>query len=281
MSCLLCLSPILLDQSFPRNEEELRIVASALGELEEFVGSGKAKLVTTQILSDFIDEFDWASTSSNLLMEIYRFLSQLLLRQNDQIVNMNKYFDCISNHPAPTYCLHPLPKSCESHGGLLEFWSDELGKILFLHDQCNDNDDNFFIGVACAHGFAGQCIDEYVNPENRRGFPLISPENIDILSEAYEWDIPNDIHQKSVSVENVKKNCHAIGGVLDKPDRDSHYKVSFQGQRPWTFSINADPIPERFLRQLVDLTPYSIDVIKTALIEGKLPRKKLRLEKLL
>ena len=37
MSCLLCPSPILLDHSFPRNEEELRIVASALGELEEFV----------------------------------------------------------------------------------------------------------------------------------------------------------------------------------------------------------------------------------------------------
>lgn len=279
MTCLLCLSPILLDHSFPRNEEELRIVAFALGELEEFVSNDKAKLAKTQTLSDFIDEFDWASTHSNLLMEIYRFLSQLLLRQDDRVVDIGKYLDYINSNSTLTYYSHPLPKRCENETGLLDFWSDELGKILFLHDQCINNNDDFFIGVACAYGFAGQCVDEYSNPENRRFFPLVSPDNISILSDAYEWDIPNDIHQKSISIENVKRNCQIIGGILEPPDRDSHYKVKFQGQRPWTFSNNDDPIPERYLRQLVDKTTYPIDVIKTALIQGELPRKVLRLEK--
>lgn len=281
MFFLLCLSPILLDQSFPRNDEELRIVASALGELEELISSDRVKLITTQTLSDFIDAFDWAAINSNLLIEIYRFLSQLLLRQDDRVINMNKYLDCIKNYPAPAYYLHPLPKRCESQEGLLDLWSDELGKILFLHDKCTDNDRDFFIGVACAYGFAGESVDEYINPENYKVFPLISPDNISILSEAEEWDIPNNIHQKSVSVENLKKNCNIIGGDLEPPARDSHYKVRFQGQRPWAFSINDDPVPERYLKQLVDKTPYPLDVIKTALILGKIPRKILRLEKLL
>lgn len=279
MTCLLCLSPILLDHSFPRNEEELKIVAFALGELEEFVSSGKSKLAKTQTLSDFIDQFDWTSTHSNLLMEIYRFLSQLLLRQDDRVVDIDKYLDWISSSSTLTYYSHPLPKRCENETGLLDFWSDELGKILFLHDQCINHNDEFFIGVACAYGFAGQGVDEYTNPENRRFFPLVDPDNISILSDAYEWNIPSDIHQKSVSIANIKKNCQIIGGVLEPPDRDSHYKVKFQGQRPWTFSNNDDPVPERYLRQLVDKTTYPIDVIKTALIQGELPRKVLRLEK--
>ncbi|MBD2325705.1 hypothetical protein [Alkalinema sp. FACHB-956] len=280
MSCLLCPSPILLDHSFPRNEEELRIVAFALGELEEFISHGRAKLAKTQTLSDFIDEFDWTSTHSNLLMEIYRFLSQLLLRQDERVVDISKYLDCMNSDSALTYYSHPLPKRCGHQTGLLDFWSDELGKILFLHDQCIDKNDDFFIGVACAYGFAGQCIDEYTNPQKCRFFPLISPDNIGILTDAYEWEIPNDIHQKKVSIEDVKRNCQTIGGILESPDRDSHYKVKFQGERPWTFSINDDPIPERYLRQLVDKTNYPMDVIKTALIKGKLPRKILRLEKL-
>lgn len=279
MPCLLCLSPILLDQSFPKSEEELRTVAYALGELEEFISGDTVKLITTQTLFDFIDEFDWTSTNPNLMVEIYKFLSQLLLRQDDRIVDVDKYLSLVSRSSTQTYHSHPLPSRCENQEGLLDLWSDELGKILFVHDQCIT--DNFFIGIACANGFAGQSVDEYINPKGYRAFPLISPSNISILIDAYEWDIPNDIHQRNVSVENVKKNCKAIGGVLEKPDRDSHYKVKFQGQRSWTFSINDDPVPESYLRELVDLTPYPKSVIKAALISGNLPAKVLRLEKLL
>lgn len=278
MPCLLCVSPILLDQSFPRTEEELRLVASALGELEELIRLNKAKLITTQTFYDFIAEFDWSSTTNtNLLREIYQLLSQLFFRRDERIVDMNRYIDYVDSLGTIEYYLHPLPKKCENQAGFLELWSDELGKILFVHDQSSTNE--FFIGVACAYGFAGQCIDEYINPDNYRVFPLISPDNITILIDAYEWETPNDIHQRSVSVENVKKNCQVIGGILEKPERDSHYKVKFEGERPWTFSNNDDPVPEGYLRQLVDKTPYPIEVIKTALIFGKLPKKVFRLEK--
>lgn len=279
MPSLLCLSPILLDQSFPRSEEELKTVAIALGELEEFISNGKAQLITTQTLLDFINEFDWASNQPNLLVEIYRFLDVLLLRQDYRIIDANKYLDLIGSFAIQDYYLHPLPKRCENQEGFLEIWSDELGKILFLHNQCSGSD--FFIGIACAYGFAGQCVDQYINPDGYRVFPLVCPDNISILIDAYEWDIPNDIHQRSVSVENVKRNCKVIGGVLEKPDRDSHYKIKFQGQRPWTFSINDDPVPERYLKQLVDKTSYPIEVIKAALIHGKFPIKVLKLDKLL
>lgn len=279
MPCLLCLSPVLLDQSFPRDEEELRTVASALGELEKFLSGDSAQLITTQTLFDFIGAFDWASTNPNLLTEIYRFLSQILLRQDDRIVDMDKYINLSNSSTTQTHYPHPLPGRCENQEGLLDLWSDELGKILCVHDQCVSDD--FFIGVACANGFSGESLDEYINPKEYRVFPLICPDNINILLDAYEWDIPNDIHQRSVSVENVKRNCKVIGGVLEKPDRDSHYKVKFQGQRSWTFSINDDPVPEPYLRELVDLTPFPKNVIKAALISGSLPARVLRLERLL
>jgi len=34
MPTLLCLSPVILDQSFPRDDDELNLVAIALGELQ-------------------------------------------------------------------------------------------------------------------------------------------------------------------------------------------------------------------------------------------------------
>lgn len=139
---------------------------------------------------------------------------------------------------------------------------------------------DFFIGIACAYGLTDEELDEYINPENYRVFPLVAQKEIEKLIDAYDWNIPSDIHQKNVTVENIKKNYQAIGGVLESPERDSHYKVKFPGQRPWTFSVNTDPLPERYLKQLVEKTAYPIGVIKAALISGKLPKKILRFDKL-
>ena len=279
MSCLICLSPILLDRRFPRSDRELIIVASALGELEQLVSDGKAKLITTSVLSDFMDDFDWTSPSSNLLIEIYRLLSQLLLRQDDRIIDADRYLDRINSFDTLNYYPHPLPSRCENQEGVLELWSNELGKILWLHDRCCSEGD-FFIGIACAYGLADEELDEYINPENYRVFPLVSHQNIEKLIDAYDWEIPSDIHQKNVTVENIKKNYQVIGGVLESPEGGSHYKVKFPGQRPWTFSVNTDPLPERYLKQLVEKTGYPIGAIKTALISGKVPKKILRFDKL-
>lgn len=279
MPYLLCLSPIILDQTFPRNEEELRIVAEALGEIESFIHSDKAHLVSTNIFREFIQNFDWTVSNQSLLWDIHNFLSQLFLRQDSSLIDIDKYMKWFDESGIQEYKAHPVPQKCQNQG-IIEFWSDELGKILYLHDQCCYRDE-FFIGVACAYGFAGECLDEYNNFNNHRTFPLVSQDNVGNLVDAYEWVIPNDIHQKSVSIENVKKNYQLIGGIsLEKPVRDSHYKVKFKGKRAWSFSINDNPVPEKYIRELVDTTSYPIEVIKTALINGYLPQKCLKFQKL-
>ncbi|BAZ01126.1 hypothetical protein NIES37_51240 [Tolypothrix tenuis PCC 7101] len=279
MPYLLCLSPIILDQTFPRNEEELRIVAEALGELENFIHIDKAHLVSTNILREFLENIDGTAINQSLLWEVYRFLSQLFLRQDGSLIDIDKYIKYIDDYSIKDYYAHPVPKKCQSQG-YIEFWSDELGKILYVHDKsCNSN--NFFIGVACAYGFAGECVDEYNNPNNHRAFPLVSPDNVENLADAYEWVIPTDIHQKSITIENIKKNYRVIGGMsLEKPNRDSHFKVKFQGKRSWSFSINDNPVPESYIRELVDITSYPVEVIKTALTSGSLPQKCLKLKML-
>jgi hypothetical protein len=276
MSCLLYLSPVLLDQSFPRDEAELMNVIDALGEIESCISDGTAKIIVTEQVIELIDKFNWSSGNNSLLIDIYRFLSQLVLRQDDRIVDLRKYIDLFDN--SNEYYSHPVPARCCNQNGFLNSLSDELGKIIFLHDKCIE--DNFFIGLACVDGFSSGSIDEYINLEGYRSFPLICPENIKILVDAFIWDLPNDIHQKSVDVNNVKKNCRLIGGILEKPKGDSHYKIKFPGSRSWTFSVNDDPVPEKYLKELEDLTPYPKDVIKVILLTGEFPKKILRLEKI-
>ncbi|MTJ55792.1 hypothetical protein FJR38_25560 [Anabaena sp. UHCC 0253] len=279
MTYLLCLSPIILDQSFPRSENELKIVACAIGELQEFISNDKVHLISTDILRQFIEDFDWTATNGTLLSEIYNFLSNLFLRQDASLIDIDKYIKWCDECGINQYQAHPVPQTCKDQG-LISCWSDELGKILYLHDKCCSNEE-FFIGVACAYGFAGECVDKYDNPNNDRAFPIVDQNNIDVLVDAYDWSVPQDIHQKSVSIQNVKKHCKVIGGTLEKPVRDSHYKVKFTGHRSWTFSNNDDPVPEQYLKELVEITSYPLKVIKTALIDGYLPQKYLKLEKVI
>jgi hypothetical protein len=62
MPKLLCPSPVILDQSFPRDDDELNLVAVALGELQLYIEEDKAHLIVTNILRDLVADFegfDW------------------------------------------------------------------------------------------------------------------------------------------------------------------------------------------------------------------------------
>lgn len=277
MPKLLCPSPVILDQSFPRDDDELNLVAVALGELQLYIEEDKAHLIVTNILRDLVADFegfDWTPPSRDKIQgEIYRLIQQLLLRKHERLVQLDNYIDLSSIRE---YSPHPIPKGCEKQG-LVEMWSDELGIILVLHEQCRKKDE-YFIGVACEHGFAGEPIGEYDNSENTRAFPLVGLENIDILADAYEWDTPKDIHQKPVSFQNAKKNIHIIGGTIARTEGD-HFNVVFEGGRTWPLTLR-DPVPPPFLDELVPITHYPLKVIKTALITGKLPTKINKFEKL-
>lgn len=268
MPPLLCASPFILDQSFPRCEQDLLIIAHALGEIQNHIECDRIHLILTTDLQQIVEEFDWSRTGPYpLLGEIFKLLNLWFLQPHDRLVKID--VENIDNyHP------HPLPQSCRKEG-LTIFWSDEVGRILTLHDRYSRS--KFFIGIGCESAFAGEKLGLLDNPNNQRAFPLIGPREIDLLQDAYEWSTPLDIHQKEVTFQDVHKNYKILGAThIQSPTSGSHYKVMFRGQRPWVLDPNNDPIPERFLRELIEITGYPINVIKTALVFGKLPDRVIR-----
>lgn len=276
MPSLLCPSPVILDQSFPRNDEELNLVAMALGELQLSFEEDKVDLILTETLKELVADFegfDWTPPSRDKIQgEIYRLLQQLFLREHKRLIQLENYINLSSIRE---YAPHPVPKTCQKQG-LVEMWADELGIMLILHDKCRNKDENF-IGVACEQAFAGEPLGEYENNENSRVLPLVGPDNLEILADAYDWDTPKDIHQKTVSLQNAQKNIHVIGGTIARCEGD-HFNVVFEGGRTWPLTLR-DPVPPPFLDELVPITHYPLRVIKTALITGKMPRKILKFEK--
>jgi hypothetical protein len=261
-----------LDQSFPRNEDELTISATALGELQGCIENNQIHLLMTDVLRDLVEDFDWASSNSrNLLGEIRRMLALLFLQPHNRLVE-------IGLNDVEAGCPHPVPETMENQG-LAEIWADEIGKLLVLHDKCNRGQ-GFFVGIADELAFADLEGGHYHNPTRQRTFPLVGPDDFGQLSDAYEWEIPSDIRRKPIRFADIKKNIGALGAIrIDEPRRDDHYKALFRHQRSWTFK-KLDQIPDRYLKELVPITGYPLDVIKAALITGVPPDPKKRRIKL-
>jgi hypothetical protein len=272
MPALLCLSPLILDQSFPRDEEELGLVALALGEIEEYFAADRAHLLLTEVLSELIQEFDWTSEHQSLLVDIHRYLQQWFRQPRDGLV-------AVDVADVTEYQPHAVPQRC-AKDGLVDFWADELGRILSLHDECCDGG-RFFIGIACPYAFAGEEKDTYAEvASDVRAFPLVGDDDLPTLDDAYAWVIPNEIHQKSVSFADIEKHYHVIGALAFEPPSGggSHYKLRFEYES-WPVSKNTAPetLTRTYLKQLITITGYPLDVLKTALISGRLPEKALKL----
>lgn len=274
MPPLLCASPNILDQSFPRNDYELDLVVDALGKIEELIQNDEVHLILTDVLHDLLLSFDWDTRIGQygILLDIDRLLRQWFLQPHERLIKI-----CISN--IDLYTPHPLPQSAEKQNGLVEFWSDEMGKLLVLHDCCCPNN-QFFIGIACESAFAGGEIGKYDNPNNQRVFPLVGPDDINrLLIDAYERVIPAGSYQKSVSLDEARRNLSCIGGTLDRVDGD-HFIYVFEGSRAWPLTLR-DPVPDAHLGQLVQITGFSLPIIKYALINGRLPPSVLRLDRVI
>jgi hypothetical protein len=267
MPPLLCASPAIVDQSFPRDEHEVRTVAIALGEIQKFLSEKRIHVVLTEVLGQVIQAFDWNRRQSyRLLTEIFRLLDQWFLQPHEGLVKID--VSVVQN-----YNLHPLPAGI-SDEGLSLFWADELGKLLALHDASVGHQ-GFCIGVACERAFCGTQPNVYDNPHSVRCFPMVGPNQLADLEDAYEWgDIPVGVHYQNVAFNDVIRNYRILGAsVVEPPQRGSHYKVCFPDNRSWTLDRNIDPIPDDFLRQLVPITDLPMPVIKAALIHGFLPPK--------
>lgn len=269
MPSLLGPSPLLIDQTFPRNEYDLRVVATALGEMQGIAEEGSVHLVVTETLRTFITDFDWSRPELNgLLLDIYHLLNLLFSQDHFYLVQAN-----VAHIDAEE--AHPIPRGTEENG-LVEFWADDMGKLLSLHDQeCRPEE--FFIGIACPYAFAGQEKGEYDNPDGRRVFPLVGPGDLNRLENAYEYEVPHDIHRRLVTFAEAKKNLKVIGGDVRKPNGSSHYMAHFVGARSWPLDMHFDELPDFYVEELEEITGYSLNVIKVALTTGKLPATRIRI----
>lgn len=272
MPPLLCPSPIILDHTFPRSQDELKLAAVALGSLMETVSENKAYMILTDTLRNFVEELDWTTQHMPLLVDVYRFLSQLFLQShpNLRMVNLD---GAKSDKP------HPIPRNA-SEGGRVASWADELGKLLLIHDSCIAKS-GYFIGIACERAFAGHAVNIYANKEPaQRAFPLVGPNEINSLEDCYEWEIPPSASGITISFENVKHNFETIGGIaFENPTSGgSHYKLKFPDGKCWICDKNwGRDIGDNVLKQLKAYCPYPLSVIKVALSSGALPMKRFRL----
>jgi hypothetical protein len=272
MPPLVCPSPNVVDQTFPRSNEELRLVQRALARLVLTAEEEECVILLTGALSDFIINLDqtfcWEVISRYPEVHIiYRVLAQLGLQQHGvRRVNVSaiKLVD-----------KHPLPAGIEPN----EFstkWADELGRLYILHaNGCSPG--NFFIGVACTLAFAGENLGNYDNPTGLPALPLVGPNEVHHLDDEFEWDIPAGIHDRKVSFGDAYHHIRLLGGEVHTPTGSSHYQVRFKGARIWPLDVNLDPIPDPFLKQLEPITGQDIDVIKYVLLNGRFPKRVSRL----
>lgn len=267
MPPLLCGSPCILDQSFPRNTHELHLVVDTLGELEQLVSQDRVHLVLTEALADLVTEIDWQTRGHQypLLIDIYRLLNVWFLQPHERLIMV----DTSNIQQAP---VHPLPRGI-SDEGWASLWAEEIGKMLVIHDSvCKPG---FCVGIACEQAFTTGRPNAWQN--DNRSFPLVGPAQIPELEDAYEWESPpSDLHQKLATLADAVKNVHLLGATaVDQCDGDSHYKVHFPGSRPWTLDFNVDPVPEKHVGELVAITGLPLPVIRTALVYGYMPRKNI------
>jgi hypothetical protein len=274
MPPMICPSPNIVDQSFPRDVEELRMIAKALVFLVDGISSGSFSFLLTNPLRSFIQEgstnFEWTKIAEFPgLREIYNTLAQLGLQQGGvNVVDLSN---------VRTYIGHPIPQGT-AHCASSDLWADELGRLCFVHNELLPSRISPFVAVGCTSAFSGGSIGCYEGPDESPCLPLIGPEQIATLSDSEEWDVNPECAQWKISFDQAKKNIILLGGYVKRPSGSSHYEVRFSGKRTWPLDYNHDEIPERHLRQLVPITDLPIEVIKFTLRIGRRPRKISRLD---
>jgi hypothetical protein len=270
MPPLVCPSPVILDHSFPRDIDTLKDVVEALGSIQELLEREELIFLVTPIFQLFLTDFCWDKLPSYpLLLDVHRYLTSLLLQPNESVFVQN------TDHLASQYA-HPIPTGCESTAAT-EIWADEAGRLFGLHARRCESEGSFFIGIACHRGFAGKPIDSYPRSSSP-SFPLVGIADYQKLHDAEVWLTDPEIANKSISFADARKNVPLLGGTVSVSAVGSHYTVHFpSGLRPWVLSYNSEPLPDRFLKQLMPLTHKNLDYIRHVLYHGEKPLKTNRL----
>lgn len=258
-------SPTLIDQAFPRDKDELIIVAEAFGNLIEMIETNELELLLPESFREFVELFEWNQEGrGTILSEIYHLLSVLVLQGNQAVVRIN-------TTAVTAFEPHPVPTRCENFGFVAE-WSMEIGKVLRLHDDRLNDIANFCVGVSCAYGFAGECLDRYPVGHGR-AFPLVGPGNVTILREIVEWKIDDSIRNATVTPTDFIRNKDVlqVEKIVKKPG--SHRKVYFKNGTSWTLDMNWNRIDDSIIEQLQKCCGYPTDVVKSLILNGEEPVK--------
>ncbi len=270
MMSLLCLSPLIINQSFPRDIDELHQAIDSLNTIKDLIDSEDIQIVITDDLLTFLELVDWIERRDYpILMELYRYLHLLLLSPADYTIKIK------TNGINLNFTPHPIPTSSQNEN-LVDVWSREVGILFAIHKEVQDNG-KYFIGIACPHGFSGGDTGEYYNEEKNDCFPLVGFDNYSELDDAYFWVTSANIHNEQVSPNDAIKNVHSLGcESVVKPKGGSHYIAKFI-KRSWPIDTNVNPMPQRFIAELEPIVNLPLNVIKHVLINGCLPEKKLKI----
>lgn len=265
----LCLLPSVIDNSHLKTEPELHSALSLIVEITTFIQDERAKLVATPMLGEMINDIEWTDQPYPEISDLVRHLSILLLSPGLSIIISVESTNESEPHPLPIG-VRPSPLS--------SIWSEEVGNLFFLHEKSKSQNEPPFIGIPCENAFFGNEISKYDSHSTSNRFPIVGPDSVTSLGDLYEWDAPIDYIHRPIYFSDVMRNYRAIGATsIRNPSSGSHYQVEFPASRPWPLDSNHDPCVESYLRELIDITNLPLIVIKYALLNGKLPPKRLRL----
>jgi hypothetical protein len=259
----LCLSPTILDQSFPRTKDELDRAVVCLGNIQGLAETRASYVLITTVLAAYHEAYDWQNSNSYaLLNEIYRLVTQWLLQPTE-------YVRQVSTNEVTDFSQHPLPQG-HAESGPVQSWRDETGKLFSLYrNHCQGRN---CIGLACDYAFSEGQLGAYPEGSTTDRFPLVGPDQLLEMDDFDDWELPDGLQSIQISFNDAKKNLAVIGGEVAKRAEGSHYKVKFKGApRSWVLDRNNDPIPDRFLDELEALSKFPAKVVRFALIYGSLP----------
>lgn len=276
LPCLLHLPPNWLDHSDERSRDVLTEVANALASLTLLLVSEDAQLLITDWVCAIVSDegcgrWNWSDKQRNAILPLIREqLSQL-------IINPRRYATYYPVQDIGTGeadrsedLSHPLPPNCQELTAADE-WCSEAGILLRLH--CSEAN-KWFIGLPCVNAFADGKLSRYSNGDTSRRFPMVGPDEVAELEEAYHWSLPVGIHDWSVHTTDAEKNIHLLGGTVQPETGSSHRSISFRGARTWSLVTTNDVVRKDHLDQLVPITGCELNVIRYVLVKGEVPSKK-------
>jgi hypothetical protein len=260
-------SPVIIDQHFPRTEEQLKRAAHTIGELTRLARNETLVLAITDTLVEVAKEFDWSAGRGEIRSEIYHLLNLLLFQPHRGVGIVA--FTASLRHQA-----HPIPEYCNDTG-MVEFWADELGKLVAMHRDC-PGEGTKCAGVACILAFCGLPLGSY-RPSDAPRFPLVGPSELCVLSDAFEWTTSEDDHTIRVTHQDICENYRLIGAVTKDTDAQGHDMLRFRSGAKWSFSEKwGNFVRDSHLKELEPYVHLPLRVIKRALGRGLKPTRVLR-----